>query len=205
MYINNVFFWPCQVTNESLPLQFCHTECEVHNSSVIHYCAVIITSSYTHALKAAEYLQGSPVGIGHQLFLLSQTLPLKLEATLLFGKLQTWVPRMVTTGSVAGLSSWNFSVGWKCGTECDWRKNQTVKTGSCLGSVWCRELGYFWRRRGRARAVSFLVCYSFLYKLEFDSEPLVGVTPPVPLFHCPMIIADLLPLKFRPFSAIAGM
>lgn len=42
-----------------------------------------------HALKAAEYLQGSPVGIGRQLFLLSQTLPLKLEATLLFGKLQT--------------------------------------------------------------------------------------------------------------------
>lgn len=27
------------------------------------------------------------------------------------------------------------------------------------------------------RAVSFLVFYSFLYKLEFDSEPLVVLTP----------------------------
>lgn len=57
-----------------------------------------------------------------------------------------------------------------------WNRKR-VKTGSWSGSVWCLELVYFWRSRGRARAVSFLVFYSFLYKLEFDSEPLVTFTP----------------------------
>lgn len=57
-----------------------------------------------------------------------------------------------------------------------WNKKR-VKTGSWPGSVWCLVLVYFWRCRGRARAVSFLVFYSFLYKLEFDSEPLVTFTP----------------------------
>lgn len=58
----------------------------------------------------------------------------------------------------------------------NWKKKR-VKTGSWSGSFWCRELVYFWRSRGRARAVSFLVFYSFLYKLEFDSELLVTFTP----------------------------
>lgn len=97
---------------------------------------------------------------------------------------------MVTTGSVSRAEFLSWLEKWNR-VRLKRRKKKPVKTGSCLGSVWCRELGYFWRSRGRARAVSFLVCYSFLYKLEFVSEPLVVVTPPVPLFQRPMIIADL--------------
>lgn len=104
---------------------------------------------------------------------------LKLGTMPLLRKLQPpcqWQPRSVTCSYNKELMlSINVdpSPFWKLQM---WNRKR-VKTGSWTGSVWCLELVYFWRSRGRARAVSFLVFYSFLYKLEFDSEPLVTFTP----------------------------
>lgn len=150
-------------------------ESEVSNSSMNHCSAAIITSSYNKALKPLNIYRVSSV-ISHYLLLPGEMLPLQLDTTLLLKKLlrvAATYGHMCTTNSMRCLSHWPFSFS-SANVE---QKKKRVKTGSWSGSVWCRELVYFWRSRGRARAVSFLVFYGFLCKLEFDSEPLVTVTP----------------------------
>lgn len=133
--------------------------------------------------------------ISYQLFPLSHMCPLKLDAITLLRKLT-----VAASCSHVFSSCWPFPLFWKLQM---WNRKR-VKTGSWSGSVWCLELVYFWRSRGRARAVSFLVFYSFLHKLEFDSEPLVTFTPnaivPLAIDLWWFVSADSLDLPLIKFS-----